>query len=207
MKDLRGKLTYANVMVTILALIVLGGGTAYGASQALSKNSVGSAQLKKGAVTPVKLSKAAKSALSGPVGPAGPSGAKGEPGVQGPPGIPGTPGADATNLFAQIRSDGTVNASGSPVKVAHPQTGFYLVDFGRDVTHCAPFANQGGVPLFEFPGAGTPAAEGYGVRVDMAAPGAGIEYEPGYPVEDTVAVETFHGSAVSDTSFYIGVLC
>jgi hypothetical protein len=207
MKDLRSRLTYANVMVTVLALVVLGGGTAYGAGQALGKDSVGSRQLRKGAVTPVKLSKAAKSALTGPPGPAGSSGAKGEAGAQGPPGSPGTPGADATKLFAQIRSDGTVNASGSPVKVDHQEAGVYLVDFGRDVTHCVPLANQGGVPVFEFPASSTPAAEGDGVRVDMASPDPGIEYAPGYPVEDTVAVETFHESTASDTSFYIGVLC
>ena len=44
----RGKLTYSNVMVTILAFVVLGGG-AYAANQ-LPKNSVGSPQIKKNAV-------------------------------------------------------------------------------------------------------------------------------------------------------------
>jgi len=45
---LRGRLTYANVMVTALAFVVLGGG-AYAANQ-LPKNSVGSPQIKKNAV-------------------------------------------------------------------------------------------------------------------------------------------------------------
>jgi hypothetical protein len=48
------RLTYANVMVTILAFIVLGGASAYAASQ-LGKNSVGSRQLKSKAVTTGKI--------------------------------------------------------------------------------------------------------------------------------------------------------
>jgi hypothetical protein len=51
---LRGKLTYANVMVTILAFVILGGGGAYAASK-LAKNSVGTKQLKTGAVTGAKV--------------------------------------------------------------------------------------------------------------------------------------------------------
>jgi hypothetical protein len=49
MKRLRGSLTYSNVMVTILALLVIGGGTAYAASSMLPKNSVGAKQIRKGA--------------------------------------------------------------------------------------------------------------------------------------------------------------
>lgn len=45
---LRDKLTYANVMVTILAFIVLGGGAAFAA---LGKNTVGTKQLKRNSVT------------------------------------------------------------------------------------------------------------------------------------------------------------
>jgi hypothetical protein len=54
MRRLRSKLSYANVMVTILAFIVLGGGAAYAASH-FGKNSVGSKQLKKNAVTTSKI--------------------------------------------------------------------------------------------------------------------------------------------------------
>jgi hypothetical protein len=57
---MRPKLTYANVMVTVLAFIVLGGG-AYAASQ-LPKNSVGSKQLKRNAVTAEKIKNGAVSA-------------------------------------------------------------------------------------------------------------------------------------------------
>lgn len=51
---MRHRFTYANVMVTILAFIVLGGGAAYAATQ-LAKNSVGSKQIKKNAVTRAKI--------------------------------------------------------------------------------------------------------------------------------------------------------
>lgn len=65
---MRGKLTYANVMVTILAVIVLGGGVTYAAQQ-LKKNSVGTKQLKDGAVTAPKLANGAiqGNAVSGDV--------------------------------------------------------------------------------------------------------------------------------------------
>jgi hypothetical protein len=108
MRNLRSKLTYANVMVSILAFCVLGGGTAYAASQLVPNQSVGSAQIKKGAVTPGKLSSAAKNAMTGAVGPVGPkgdtgpqglpgvngeTGPKGETGAKGDPGVQGDPGA------------------------------------------------------------------------------------------------------------------
>jgi hypothetical protein len=95
MNRLRGKPTYSNVMVTVLAVLVLGGGTAYAATEMLPKNSVGPKQIKKEAVTPAKLSRASKATLTGPkgatgatgaTGPQGPPGAKGEKGDQGPQG-------------------------------------------------------------------------------------------------------------------------
>ncbi|MBS1879215.1 MAG: hypothetical protein JST31_06865 [Actinobacteria bacterium] len=95
------KLTYSNVMVTILAVVVLGGGTAYAASQ-LGKESVGTRQLKKEAVTPAKLSKKAKSTLTGP---AGPQGAAGATGPQGP--------AGSAVAYARIEANGTLDAGAS----------------------------------------------------------------------------------------------
>lgn len=60
MKQIRKRLTYANVMSSIAVFVVLGGG-AIAATQ-LPKNSVGAKQLKKNAV---KTSKIAKSAVNG----------------------------------------------------------------------------------------------------------------------------------------------
>jgi hypothetical protein len=67
----RRKLTYANVVAT-LALFVALGGASYAAFK-LPKNSVGTKQLKNGAVTQPKISAAARSALKGREGPAGPA--------------------------------------------------------------------------------------------------------------------------------------
>jgi hypothetical protein len=95
MHRIRGTFRYANVVSTLCLVLLLGGGTAYAASQLVPKQSVGSAQIKKGAVTPGKLSSAAKDAMTGATGPEGPkgdSGAKGDTGPQGAPGIKGDPG-------------------------------------------------------------------------------------------------------------------
>jgi hypothetical protein len=56
MQRLRAKLTYANVMATIAVFIALGGAAAYAASK-LPKNSVGTKQIKNGAVTGAKVKK------------------------------------------------------------------------------------------------------------------------------------------------------
>jgi hypothetical protein len=86
MRHIRGKLTYANVMATVAVFIALGGAS-YAAVK-LPKNSVGAKQIRKGAVTPAKLSPASMSTLRGPqgaTGPAGPAGPKGEAGLLGSP--------------------------------------------------------------------------------------------------------------------------
>jgi hypothetical protein len=88
MKRFRGRLTYSNVISTLCLIFLIGGGTAYAATQ-LPRNSVGSTQLKKGAVTPAKLSGGAKEALTGPQGPQGSEGPRGATGPQGPKGDTG----------------------------------------------------------------------------------------------------------------------
>lgn len=94
---LRSKLTYANVIATIALFLALGGGA--WAATTLPKNSVGSSQLKNGAVTGGKVkngSLVAGDFASGqlPAGPTGPAGPKGEPGETGPRGrgVQGEPG-------------------------------------------------------------------------------------------------------------------
>lgn len=61
MKHLTRRLTYANVMSTIAVFLLLGGASAFAASQ-LGKNSVGTKQLKNNAVTTAKLKKEAVTA-------------------------------------------------------------------------------------------------------------------------------------------------
>jgi hypothetical protein len=57
-KTLRGKLTYSNVISTLCLFLLIGGGTAFAATQ-LAKNSVGTKQIKKNAVTTAKIKKEA----------------------------------------------------------------------------------------------------------------------------------------------------
>jgi len=92
MSRLRPRLPSANVISTVCLVLLVGGGTAVAASS-LGKESVGSRQLKKEAVTPAKLSAKAKSAMVGPTGPAGQKGAPGAAGPAGPAGPAGAAGA------------------------------------------------------------------------------------------------------------------
>lgn len=132
MHRVHGKLTYANVMATIAVFIALGGAS-YAAVK-LPKESVGAKQLKKGAVTPAKLSKASTATLTGP---AGPQGATGVTGPQGPKGDRGDKGdrgqagpAGSAKAWAEIASDGTVIKSSEIFSVSRIFTGEYCVATG-----------------------------------------------------------------------------
>jgi hypothetical protein len=100
---LRRHLTYANVAAS-LALFLALGGAAYAATQ-LPKNSVGTNQIRKEAVTAAKIAKKTRQQLQGQRGPAGQqgpqgktgkTGAKGATGARGAQGNTGVPGADGT---------------------------------------------------------------------------------------------------------------
>ena len=86
MKRLRGKLTYANVVSSLCLFLLLGGG-AYAATK-LAKNSVGTKQLKNGAVTAAKIKGGSLLASNFAAGqlPKGEKGEKGERGERGEPG-------------------------------------------------------------------------------------------------------------------------
>jgi hypothetical protein len=148
----RSKLTYANVVSTLCLFLVFGGTGAYAASQ-LAKDSVGSKQLKKGAVTLVKIAPSAQAALKGQGGAAGAKGADGSPGANGaagsagqqgptgPTGPGGAAGAGGLGFFGS-GSDGDATLTG---------TGNTLVDdtYYEDLT-LAPGAilNTNGFRLF-----------------------------------------------------------
>ena len=102
MKQIRKRLTYANVMSSIAVFLVLGGAAV--AAVTLPKDSVGSKQLKKDSVGTVKIkanavngSKVLDGSLEAidfkagqlPAGPKGDKGDKGEKGAQGPSGLTG----------------------------------------------------------------------------------------------------------------------
>jgi hypothetical protein len=79
--------------IGLLALFIALGGTSYAAAK-LPKNSVGSPQIRSGAVTQSKLEKSVRSQLAkaGVAGTTGAQGPKGETGAQGPQGAQGVAG-------------------------------------------------------------------------------------------------------------------
>jgi hypothetical protein len=91
MKSVRKRLTYANVMSSLAVFFVVAGGSALAASQ-LGKESVGTKQLKKEAVSLSKIKTAAKNARKGATGATGATGAKGDKGDRGEKGERGEAG-------------------------------------------------------------------------------------------------------------------
>jgi hypothetical protein len=111
---LRRHLTYANVAAS-LALFLALGGAAYAATQ-LPKNSVGTNQIRKEAVTAAKIAKKTRRQLQGARGPAGQqgpqgktgkTGAKGATGARGAQGNTGVPGADGTGPAYEAAAEPT----------------------------------------------------------------------------------------------------
>jgi hypothetical protein len=217
MRRLRANLTYSNVMVTVLAVVVLGGGSAYAATQILPKNSVGAKQLKKGAVTPAKLSKAAMSALAGAKGPAGPAGPTGPAGAQGTPGSSG--GATTTAVpharirlrtheesigdnteqrvvFDQVVEDnaGMADLTAHPTTLLATRSGLYLVAANLEWHQIEGEGRVGG-SLF------VPSPDGVGRVTDKseavyAAAKAGVQYL-GQPFAETIRLEAGQYVALS----------
>jgi hypothetical protein len=125
MHRIHSKLTYSNVISTLCLVLLLGGGTAYAASQVLPKNSVGATQIKKGAITPVKLAPATKTGLTGAAGPkgaTGPEGTKGDTGTRGERGETGPRGPSDT----YYASNDTTSTATKTISLAVPG-GSYVV--------------------------------------------------------------------------------
>jgi hypothetical protein len=154
MRRLRERLTFANVTAS-LALFIALGGTSY-AAITLPRNSVGTNQLRTGAIRSVDvkdrsleardLSLKARSFLKSQRGAQGARGPEGPQGERGPQGIPGT-GGDGTSTLSltEVRQAGTVGtapAGGSTTATAtatcpagRKATGGGLrVDVGSDVS-------------------------------------------------------------------------
>ena len=161
MKSVRKRLTYANVMSSIAVFFVVAGGSAMAANQ-LAKNSVGTKQLKNGAVTPAKLSAAAKATLEGPMGKEGAAGPKGESSTSS--GLPTTlsSGASESGLFTAQASWPTSTSAGGidtfavisfPVPLVSAPTPTY-VNVGETTASCmgtpdAPTAAASHLCLYE----------------------------------------------------------
>jgi hypothetical protein len=133
---LRDRLTYANVMATIAVFVALGG-TSY-AALSLPRNSVGTAQLRSGAVRSIDVknrslrladfSRGTREALRGAQGPAGP---------------PGAPGAPAPRYFAAVSATGALVRGNATSGGSGGATGFYVIGFGANVSACVYSATLG----------------------------------------------------------------
>jgi|tagenome__1003787_1003787.scaffolds.fasta_scaffold20221345_2 hypothetical protein len=125
--------------IGLLALFVALGGTSYAAAK-LPRNSVGSSQIRSGAVTQSKLEKSvrnqlSKAGLAGAPGATGAPGPKGDTGAQGPQGVAGAKG-DRGDSGPTSGGVGGVNSTVtpttgtpilSPVDVTLAQAGKVLV--------------------------------------------------------------------------------
>ena len=135
-RRLRDRLSYANVMATIAVFIALGG-TSY-AALTLPRNSVGSAQLRNGAVRSVDVknrslrvrdfSRGTLSSLRGQQGPAGPV---------------GPPGAPAAKYFAAVSATGALVRGNATSGGNAGSTGSYVLGFAERVSGCAYSATLG----------------------------------------------------------------
>lgn len=146
-----------NVVATTALFLVLAGGTAFAASRMLPRNSVGAKQIKKGAVTPAKLSPATKSTLTGPSGASGPQGLKGPSGPQGPKGDTGSPGPSGlTHGFEKTEAGDSVALGTSPfgttaVSLAVPAGTYFVssnmefIGSGANLALCRLINGTGGV--------------------------------------------------------------
>jgi hypothetical protein len=132
--------------VALLALFVALGGTGYAAVK-LGKNTVGSKQIKSGAVrsAEVKNRSLLKKDFKAGQLPAGPRGPQGVQGGQGLQGERGPAGADATNLWAVVTADPRTLVRGSGVTsvATGTATGTTKLTFDRDVSKCAYVASPG----------------------------------------------------------------
>ena len=193
-------------VVACLALAVALGGTGY-AAVVLPANSVGTAQLKSGAVVaskvkrhslvaanfaPGQLPRGQKGAkgdtgAAGAAGGQGPAGAQGAQGSQGPAGPKGDP---ATKMFAVVGSNGQAKASSPGVasQKSAGASGKYVVTFPQSVGSCAPVISVSDT------NSGT--ADPKTATAVVPATGANI-----------VNISTFSDGSPHDMDFVVAVFC
>lgn len=155
---MRGRLRAPSpaLVISLIALFVALGGTTYAAVN-LPRNSVGTAQLKAGAVTKKKIQRKTLKALMGAVGPQGPQGLQGPRGLQGPKGDKGDPtykrtivvgpvGTNVQNGTALLAAVASVNPTAANPYLVTIEPGTY--DLGSQTLHLKPFLDvEGSGPI------------------------------------------------------------
>jgi hypothetical protein len=154
-RRIRSKVKFSNAL-SVLALFLALGGMSYAAGH-LPKKSVGTKQLKNGAVTEEKLSADVQKQLdkAGERGPKGDDGAKGATGPQGvqgvqgtqgatgPQGVQGVPGPGVTKFAAVATSEAGGGASAADLATVGPSVTVTVPDNGY-VYVAATWEGQGG---------------------------------------------------------------
>ena len=180
----------AALVVASAALVMAGIGTSVAAT---GYTITSSKQIKPGSISLSSLSKSARKALHGERGPAGPRGETGDD------------GEDATKLWAQIKADGSINASSGNITALNAGTGLYYVNFGQAITQCAAIATQGSIPDFARAGHSTTGIPGAAFVVMSSA---GADFAPGFPMANSVTVQTRRtNGTLASTSFAIALFC
>lgn len=173
MNRLKPRLSYSNVMVTILAVVVLGGGIANAASQ-LGKNTVGPKQLKKNAVTTAKVKREAITAAKVKKGTL--TGTQINLSTLGT--VPTAQTANVANSVAPAEAWHEVGAPGEPgfangwknAGGAGPTAAFYKDHEG--IVHLRGFVKSGAGPIFNLPPGYRPAS-GKAIGVAIFCEGGG----------------------------------
>ena len=179
---IRDRLTYANVTAT-LALFIALGGSSYAALK-LPRDSVGSAQIRNGAVASAEvkdrslqlrdISKTARASLAGKQGPTGP---------QGPAGQPGAP---AARYFAAVSAAGQLIRGNATNGGRVGGVGTYNIGFAQDISACVYTATLGSTDGSDVPPG----------RITVSTVGG------------KVAVKTFDtAGSPADMPFHVSVAC
>ncbi len=208
MRTIRSKLTYANVISTLCLFLLLGGGAALAAGK-LGKNSIGTKQIKNGAVTGAKIKKGTITGSQINLAKLGtvPSAAKAETATvastaanaQNSNNLGGAPASayEPRPQWALVRSDGTILAQSGGITInnAFVSSGLYFLDFGMSV------ANR---PVSVVPHYADPGLSGEA----SATPCGGSSVPGGFECTETAGVNDaqhlfveMHDSSGADTPF------
>jgi len=195
--------------IGLLALFIALGGTTYAAT-ALPKNSVGTAQLRNGAVVKAKIAKKTLAQLKGnrgPQGARGPAGPQGSQGAQGIQGIQGPEGPFPATLPAGKTVRGSFYILGTATAAGQYQNDSiaYVYPFGSAPS--VHYINQGVTPPAQCPGTpANPQAQSGNLCVYEASnsnvSGHGIDTNP--LVTNTNGAALFASAAAAGSFFTLG---